>query len=80
MVPIDPLEDSIDTVPDPNTSNREEGEFLSIDEEVEVVQGDQIARLFSPGDYHSLLCKCITALDLKGPPQGAEAPVLDSGS
>lgn len=58
--------------------DRKERDFLSSDEEEEIVQGDQISRFFSPKDYHSLLYKCLTAVDLKGPPQGAEAPKTDT--
>lgn len=58
----------------------DEWQFLSNDEEEEPSDSEeQIVRFFSGEDYQSLLCKCISALDLKGPPtaESAQAPDPD---
>lgn len=47
----------------------EEEEFLSNDEEEEALEGEQITRFFNAEDFQYLLCKSLSALDLKGPPQ-----------
>lgn len=45
----------------------EERDFLSNNEDVEVVPTDQISHFCNVEDYQSLLCKCLSALELKDP-------------
>lgn len=56
--------------PNPNMDERDEGEFLSNDEEEEVVPSDQIACFFNGEDYQ--------VLDLKGLPPGEQSQELDT--
>lgn len=57
----------------------DEWQFLSNDEEEEAPEpGEQIIRFFNSDDYQSLLCKCISALDLKGTPPTDVAQPPDS--
>lgn len=52
--------------------------LLSNNEEEEVVPNDQIAPFFSGEGYQALLCKCLSALDLKGPPPGEQSQETDT--
>lgn len=58
----------MDNTPD----DREEGEFLYNDEEEVVIPPYNIVRFFNIEDYQSLLCKSLSALDLKDSSTGKD--------
>lgn len=63
---------------DPNRDDKVKGEFLLNNEKEEVGTPDQIACFFNGKNYQALLCKCLSALDLKGPPPGEEPQGSDT--
>lgn len=54
-----------DSPRDPGPDDREDGEYLSNDEEVAVCPEESFSRFFSADDYQYLLCKSLSALELK---------------
>lgn len=69
-------EDDLSDQDDEDDSIDDQGQFLSINEEEEIIPGEQINRFFTMDDYQQLLCKCVSALDLKGPlpPEASQSP------
>lgn len=61
-------------LPDPP----DEADFLSNDKEEESPAGEKIARFFNAEEYQYLLCKSLSALELKGPPQEENPQELDT--